>query len=263
MVAPIPGGSPRGSPRTFSLGNIRAGSRTWACMGHACVNRAAIRAAIRAAGSKGGARLCEMCGTRAGVYPKATNPGLHRLYHDGLAPRLNPDRRRWFHQLTGLRLTVVWHPDAESSLHLTSFPCPHSQRLRANGRPAPVACEKCTGDHRLPSLDGDARGWRFTCARGLTTFALSPEVAGTRPVSLLIQAAVGCEDSASPTRFDGAVRLVRLIRAKELLGDPARSVCDVAYAVGYTDAHCFRQAFKAHTGCAPSIWRQRQAATPK
>ena len=45
--------------------------------------------------------------------------------------------------------------------------------------------------------------------------------------------------------------------------DPGQSVCDVAYAVGYTDANYFRQAFKAHTGCAPSIWRQHHALTSR
>jgi YesN/AraC family two-component response regulator len=50
---------------------------------------------------------------------------------------------------------------------------------------------------------------------------------------------------------------LRLARAQELLGDPLCSVCAVAYAVGYTDANYFRQAFKAHTGISPTEWRRR------
>lgn len=49
---------------------------------------------------------------------------------------------------------------------------------------------------------------------------------------------------------------LRLARAKELLADPRPSICEVAYAVGYTDANYFRQAFKAHTGCPPTDWRR-------
>jgi len=49
---------------------------------------------------------------------------------------------------------------------------------------------------------------------------------------------------------------LRLARAKELLADPRLSICEVAYAVGYTDANYFRQAFKTHTGCPPTEWRR-------
>lgn len=58
------------------------------------------------------------------------------------------------------------------------------------------------------------------------------------------------------TTFHRYLEDLRLARAKELLEDPRRSVCEVAYAVGYTDANYFRQAFKVNTGCAPSAWRQ-------
>jgi two-component system response regulator YesN len=56
---------------------------------------------------------------------------------------------------------------------------------------------------------------------------------------------------------------LRLHRAKELLGNPKHSVCEVAYAVGYTDANYFRQAFKAHTGSPPMVWRQHHALVAK
>lgn len=50
---------------------------------------------------------------------------------------------------------------------------------------------------------------------------------------------------------------LRLAKAKELLGDPARKICEVACAVGYASAGHFGRAFKAHTGLTPCQWRQR------
>jgi len=49
---------------------------------------------------------------------------------------------------------------------------------------------------------------------------------------------------------------VRLSKAKALLRDPRNRVREVAYAVGYADPNCFRDAFKAHVGLPPSAWRE-------
>jgi len=49
---------------------------------------------------------------------------------------------------------------------------------------------------------------------------------------------------------------LRLTRAEELLRDPRVRVCEAAAAVGFASADYFRHAFKAHTGCPPSVWRQ-------
>jgi AraC-like DNA-binding protein len=48
---------------------------------------------------------------------------------------------------------------------------------------------------------------------------------------------------------------LRMAKAKQLLLDPSRQICEVACAVGYASANQFRQAFKAHAGVPPSSWR--------
>lgn len=49
---------------------------------------------------------------------------------------------------------------------------------------------------------------------------------------------------------------VRMVKARELLGDPARSISEIAGAVGYTSANRFRSAFKKVTGLSPRAWRE-------
>lgn len=48
---------------------------------------------------------------------------------------------------------------------------------------------------------------------------------------------------------------VRMAKARELMLDPRRRICEVASAVGYASADQFRHAFKAHAGVPPSAWR--------
>lgn len=48
---------------------------------------------------------------------------------------------------------------------------------------------------------------------------------------------------------------LRMAKAKELLSDPSARVCDVAYAVGYTNPNHFCSAFKIHERVSPSAWR--------
>jgi AraC-like DNA-binding protein len=47
----------------------------------------------------------------------------------------------------------------------------------------------------------------------------------------------------------------RLAKAEELLSDPRARVCDVAYAVGYSNPNHFCSVFKIHEGISPSAWR--------
>lgn len=47
----------------------------------------------------------------------------------------------------------------------------------------------------------------------------------------------------------------RLEKAKELLGDPAKTASEVAQAVGYGSEDRFRIAFKKATGLSPKLWR--------
>ena len=49
---------------------------------------------------------------------------------------------------------------------------------------------------------------------------------------------------------------LRLEKAKEMLGDPAKRVSDVGWAVGYTSEDRFRIAFKKATGFCPREWRR-------
>jgi AraC-like DNA-binding protein len=48
---------------------------------------------------------------------------------------------------------------------------------------------------------------------------------------------------------------LRLARAKELLRDPRKQVCEVARAVGYTNPNHFRSVFTTRVGTPPSAWR--------
>ena len=49
---------------------------------------------------------------------------------------------------------------------------------------------------------------------------------------------------------------LRLEKASELLGDPAKTSSEVAYAVGYASENRFRLAFKKATGLCPRLWRE-------
>jgi AraC-like DNA-binding protein len=55
---------------------------------------------------------------------------------------------------------------------------------------------------------------------------------------------------------------LRMEKARELLGEAANSVSDVAYAVGYSSGDRFRFAFKKATGLSPRLWRQTMQANP-
>ncbi len=49
---------------------------------------------------------------------------------------------------------------------------------------------------------------------------------------------------------------VQVEKARELLSDPARSVAEVAFAVGYRSENRFRIAFRRLTGISPKLWRE-------
>jgi AraC-like DNA-binding protein len=75
-------------------------------------------------------------------------------------------------------------------------------------------------------------------------------------LSALFSRAVG-------TPFKAYLTEVRLERARELLGDPSRSVAEVAYAVGYASENRFRIAFKHATGLSPRLWRETLRMAPR
>jgi AraC-like DNA-binding protein len=49
---------------------------------------------------------------------------------------------------------------------------------------------------------------------------------------------------------------LRLEKARQLLGDPAKTAAEVAFAVGYASENRFRLAFKQATGLCPRLWRE-------
>jgi AraC-like DNA-binding protein len=55
---------------------------------------------------------------------------------------------------------------------------------------------------------------------------------------------------------------VRVEKARELLGDPARTVSEVASAVGYASENRFRIAFKKASGLSPRMWRETMRMNP-
>jgi AraC-like DNA-binding protein len=56
--------------------------------------------------------------------------------------------------------------------------------------------------------------------------------------------------------FKNYLTNLRLEKARKLLGDPAKTASEVAYAVGYASENRFRSAFKKATGLPPRIWRE-------
>jgi AraC-like DNA-binding protein len=58
------------------------------------------------------------------------------------------------------------------------------------------------------------------------------------------------------TSFTRVLDEVRLERARQLLGDPALSVTDIAFRLGFADLATFSRAFKRWTGKPPGLWRR-------
>jgi AraC-like DNA-binding protein len=63
---------------------------------------------------------------------------------------------------------------------------------------------------------------------------------------------------ADGTSFRSLADEVRHEIARQLLGDTALDVTEVATALGYADASAFRRAFRRWTGSAPSQWRRQR-----
>lgn len=61
--------------------------------------------------------------------------------------------------------------------------------------------------------------------------------------------------------FEGLLDDVRRERALQALADPARTIADIALALGFAEASTFYRAFRRWTGMAPARWR-RQGAGP-
>lgn len=55
----------------------------------------------------------------------------------------------------------------------------------------------------------------------------------------------------------GYLLALRLDRARRLLQTPAKSISDVAHAVGFRDAEALARAFKRNTGLSPAAWRRQ------
>jgi AraC-like DNA-binding protein len=63
--------------------------------------------------------------------------------------------------------------------------------------------------------------------------------------------------------FKACLTELRMEKAKELLTDPALSVTEVAFAVGYASENRFRSAFKQATGLPPRAWRHTMFAAAR
>jgi len=59
------------------------------------------------------------------------------------------------------------------------------------------------------------------------------------------------------TSYQSLVDDVRAEQARSLLRDPARSIVDVAFELGYADLRSFYRAFRRWTGATPADWRAR------
>ena len=56
--------------------------------------------------------------------------------------------------------------------------------------------------------------------------------------------------------FKAYLTELRMEKAREFLSDPARTISEVAYSVGYASENRFRNAFKKAIGLPPRIWRE-------
>ncbi len=63
--------------------------------------------------------------------------------------------------------------------------------------------------------------------------------------------------AAEGTTFSLVVDHVRVDEAQRMLADPAKSITEVGYCCGFSDAAHFSRKFKAATGLPPSEWRQQ------
>jgi AraC-like DNA-binding protein len=62
--------------------------------------------------------------------------------------------------------------------------------------------------------------------------------------------------------FKSYLTELRLQKAKELLDDSAKTVSEIAFAVGYSSEDRFRFAFRKATGLSPKVWRQTMKMSP-
>ncbi|MBV9931225.1 MAG: helix-turn-helix transcriptional regulator [Alphaproteobacteria bacterium] len=88
---------------------------------------------------------------------------------------------------------------------------------------------------------------------------------GARMVA--VARALGCSRQTLYRRLreegEGFERLVERVRrrlALRLLGDPAISVKEAAYRLGFAEPAAFSRAFKRWTGRSPAAWRSAQAS---
>ena len=68
--------------------------------------------------------------------------------------------------------------------------------------------------------------------------------------------------SAIGLPFKTCLTEVRVEKARELLGDPARNISQISKAVGYASTNRFRLAFKSVTGISPRTWRETLRMNP-
>ena len=165
----------------------------------------------------------------------AYEPPAHRAEYT----RIFGGREQFSHAFTGIELDRAW--------------LDHKQLRRS---PELHELLQARAEVLLAKVDQDApAGERLK--RWLTAQSLE-----LRPT--MTAAARGLEMSARSLRrhlqsegvvFDELVDRALAFRAKQLLGDPRRSVQEIAYAMGFATPAAFSRAFKRWTGVAPSAYR--------
>jgi AraC-like DNA-binding protein len=99
--------------------------------------------------------------------------------------------------------------------------------------------------------------------------AIAAELERGEPTAKRVAAAVGTSErtlhrriGAHGTTFGALVDRMRHELALGYLGDPARTVTDVALLLGYSDGRAFARAFRRWTQMTPVEWRHRRPAPP-
>jgi AraC-like DNA-binding protein len=151
-------------------------------------------------------------------------------------------------ELTGAGRAVVALEKEQARLHL-ALKRHLPPALQARHRPSPESHPEQVVHRLLERLELDYR-------KPITLQQYARELdQNAAYVSYLFSHVVGIP-------FKRYLTDLRLEKARELLGDPARTVSEVAYAIGYASEDRFRFAFRKATGLSPRLWRETMQTNP-